>query len=539
VIALASIANLIVMTLVASSAMPVRAADDLVTVGQHIYRQGILPSGQPLRGMVRPGVSRVGAEAACVACHRRSGFGMTEGTSAIRPITAAALFQVSSQTSVEPRVAHQLGHPVRPAYNDEKLARAIRDGEDVTGRPLVGMPRYALRNGEMAPLLAYLKTLDSDPEPAVTASDIHLATIIQPGVASEKRDAMLEVLTAFVRDKNAATRSDERRRVSGSMRMQRAYRKWQFHVWELTGAASTWGAQLDEYYRRQPVFAVISGIGNSDWGPIQDFSERQRVPCVFPQTVLPGGNDERFYTRYLSRGVLLEADVLARHLADHPSSGRLVQIYRRGTVGAIAATAFRTAFRGNALRIEEYALGESPADEVVRKLIGDPANAIVMWLDAPDLAGVSPPLTSGVTRPSVYLSPTLLGGFEGAKPLAVAGADTFLVYPWASPAARDAAQLRTRTWLQRKGIVVTDDPVQANTLFAATIVGEVLSHILDSFSREYFVERLEHAVQQSLIPSGFPNVSLGPDQSFAAKGSYVVRLSPNLDFKAVSDWIVP
>ena len=511
------------------------------SLGQRIYREGILPSGLPLRGQARPGVVRTGADAACAACHRRSGYGMMEGNVAIRPITGTALFQSQPVAAANPRIAHQLGTTVRPAYDERTLARAIRDGVDMTGRPLGdGMPRYALDDVELKALVSYLKSLSTEPAPGVSDVDIHLATVIQPGVEPAKRQAMLDVLSAFLHDKNAGTRWDEHRRQAGIMRMQRAYRHWNLHVWELAGAPETWSAQLAAYYRQQPVFAIVGGLGGADWSPIHEFSERFQVPCVFPQAELPDRNGPRFYTIYLSRGILLEADVLARYLADKPEPEKLIQVFRRGAPGEIAAREFRAALPDAAQRLDDLVL-DGPADGAFwQHLVQNRARTtLVLWLDPADLDGAAHHLASRESAPTIYLSSTLLDGFAVAAPLAAAGAATLLVYPWDSQAHRDTAQRRTNAWLQRNGLVATGDAVQANTFFAVNIVGDVLSHILDSFSREYFIERIEHAVQQSLVPSSFPHVSLGPDQRFAAKGSYIVRLDADQGFTAVSGWIVP
>ena len=517
------------------------ANNNLMVLGQRIYREGILPSGVPLRGLARPSVIRTGADAACVACHRRSGYGMTEGNVVTRPITGQALFQTQSVVAANPRIAHQLGQPVRPPYDEQTLVRAIRDGVNVTGRPLGdGMPRYALGDEDIKPLLAYLKSLSTQPEPGVTDADIHLATVIQPGVSAKKKTAMLDVLTFFLNDKNAGTRWDEQRRQAGIMRMQRAYRKWNLHVWELTGSPETWDAQLLEYYRRQPVFAIVGGLGEADWSPIHEFSERFRVPCIFPQTGLPGRAGSRFYTLYLSRGILLEADVLARYLADRLEPQKVIQVFRHNAPGEAAARQFRAVLPSSEKRLTDRVINGAINADFWRQLAAEAEGAaLVLWLDAADLDGAGPLLATRQPASTIFLSSILLDGLAAATPLAAAGSATLLVYPWDSPNARDKAQSRTNAWLQRKGIAATDDPVFTNTFFAVNIVGDVLSHILDSFSREYFIERIEHAVQQSLVASSFPHVSLGPDQRFAAKGSYVVRLDPDKEFTAVSGWIVP
>ncbi len=50
----------------------------------------------------------------------------------------------------------------RPTYDEATLARAIRDGIDVTGRNMnAAMPRYALEPAALESLSAYLKTLSA------------------------------------------------------------------------------------------------------------------------------------------------------------------------------------------------------------------------------------------------------------------------------------------------------------------------------------------------------------------------------------------
>ncbi|MEO8409006.1 MAG: c-type cytochrome [Propionivibrio sp.] len=522
-------------------------ASALVALGQRIYRDGVLPGGEPLRGAARPGIFRTGADAACAACHRRSGYGQTEGPIAIRPITSEDLFQNQPLVAATPRIAKQLGKAPRPPYDDASLARAIRQGVDVNGRLFSeNMPRYELSDQDSSALIAYLKTLAAKAEPAVSDTEIHLATVIQPNVPEQKRQAMLDVLNAFLKDKNAGTRSDEKRRQVGTMRMQRAYRRWNVHVWELNGPADTWPAQLEAYYREQPVFAIISGLGESDWTPIQTFSERFEVPCVFPQVDLPGAGSNHYYTLYLSRGVLLEADVLARYFRDAGAPRNIIQVFRRDTHGAVAADELRAALPNAAASLSDEIL-DGPADaafwqQLARKQQDHEHAALVLWLNAADLAGASTMLKERDPASPVFLSSQLLGGVADApqiEPMLTAGANLLTVFPWDSPLARDKAHHRTTIWLKHKGIGIVDGPVQTDTFFAISIVGDVLAHILDSFSREYFIERVEHAVQQSLVPSSFPHVSLGPDQRFAAKGSYVVRLDPQTGYRAVSNWIVP
>ena len=76
----------------AQAASPATTATDLVEMGRRIYREGLLPSGEPLRGVGQVGIKLAGKDAACINCHRRSGYGSSEGPVEVRPITGPALF---------------------------------------------------------------------------------------------------------------------------------------------------------------------------------------------------------------------------------------------------------------------------------------------------------------------------------------------------------------------------------------------------------------------------------------------------------------
>jgi hypothetical protein len=483
-------------------------ADARLRAGQAIYRDGVLASGAPLQGVGAAGVLRQGAEAACIACHRRSGFGLAEGAVVVRPITAPDLFQDRPVRAATPRIAHQLGTPRRPPYDAAALANALRNGVDVTGRTMYStMPRYTLGDADMAALTAYLKSLYAAPDAGVDDSEIHLATVIEPDVAPARRKAVLDVLNAFVRDKNAGVRSELARRAGGAMRMHRSYRSWTLDVWQLTGAPETWPAQLEEYYRRRPVFALVSGIGDQSWQPVHDFSERFRVPCILPLTSLPGSAGANFYTIYFSRGIALEAQALAGYLGAVP----VTEVYRPGLPASrAAADAFRKAAPAG-MQLTERAL-EGRMTAAQWAALADGGSVLVLWLDADDLRE-APAFARGR---GAWLSASLLGTAE-------AGQSRFgLTYPWELPQLRAARVRRSSDWLRARGIGGAWLQEQVNAHYAITMVGEALAHLMDSFSRDYFVETIEHDLSTTLLSSLFPPLTLGPDQRYASKGVYLL-----------------
>jgi len=508
-----------------------------LALGQRIYREGLGEAGQSLKAVGAAQTSLSAKDAACASCHRRSGYGASEGKFVIRPITGPALRQEQTAEVQSVRGKARLGVALRPPYDEALLARAVRTGVDSSGKPLNAvMPRYALGDAEMKALSAYLFALSAKPSPGVDEQEIHFATVIQPGVAPERKRAMLDVMQAFVRDKGANVRSDEQRREAATMRMYRSYRKWVLHVWELTGPSESWDAQLQTFYAQQPVFALIGGLGQASWQPIHEFSERLEIPSVFPQVELPVLTGINHYNFYFSRGVVLEAEVLARFLRELGDTGRIVQVYRREGAGSAAAAAFRAALTSGAT-VEDQVL-EGPASEAFwqRVYAGNPG-ALLLWLGAADLAGALAP--SGAA-PAVYLSSNLLSGripYALVKP----GANARLVYPSDPPPKREARLLRNKLWLHNKGIPITDEVIQMNTQFTMTVVSDVVGHIMDSFSRDLFVERIEHVVGQTPMSSVYQSVSLGPGQRFAAKGSSIVQVldADNKQLRPLSGWIVP
>src|SRR6266446_295596 len=311
------------------------------SAGERLYQRGQLPSGEPVQALRQGGATVRGADAACVNCHRRSGLGSSEGKITIPPVAGPYLFTPRGK-SLE-RVGVPFVDTARinhEAYTEESLARAIRDGVDAKGRLLNSlMPRYAIDEATMSSLIEYLKDLKTAPAPGATSTVLHFATIITPDADPVKRRGVLAVMNQYFVDKNnAAARTKAPTLYSSHATMFRVERRWQLHVWELTGAPATWEAQLRRHLAAEPVFAVISGLGGSNWGPVQKFCEAQSLPCLFPNVEAPVGHDDDFYSVYFSRGVLLEAHLIARQLAEAAEPVRRVgQVLRAADVGEQAA----------------------------------------------------------------------------------------------------------------------------------------------------------------------------------------------------------
>lgn len=536
-------------------------------IGRRIYREGVLPSGRLLLGVGAGDVALGGAAASCARCHRPSGYGGVEGGALVPPVTAPALFgdgatrrsdlfrELFQEELSVPSRARVRAARERPPYTDDALAAALEAGRDPDGRELDAlMPRYRLSAEEVGHLAAYLRTLSAAPDPGVNGSQIHFATVIAGQVEAGRRRALLDVLEAYFRAKNAEVGNRLRRpwpRVGEEEALAGGYRSWVLHVWELSGPAEGWPAELARRYRRQPVFALLGGLAEGSWQPIHAFCEQAEVPCLFPETDLPflppsapaHPAPPGHWTVYFSPGLAGEAGALARHLRETGSARsattlarhlrklvpgkprqRILQVYRDEPAGRAPAEALRRALTGAACLEDRVLRPGHEADLAawVSGLAQDRPAALVLWLPAADLARL--PATPGAIH-HLYLSATLLGGAPPSLPAAWQKR-TLLTWRWSLPGREGPHAHRTRAWLRARGIEPAHDPVQLNAGYALSLVDHALMHMAERSSRELLLEEIEREAEREPNPGVFPHLSLGPGQRIAAKGSHLVRLKP-------------
>jgi cytochrome c553 len=517
-----------------------------VEIGRRIYMEGILPSGESITGVVQGDIPLTAEQVVCAFCHRRSGMGSTEGQEVIPVVTGEILYNPLRLTTSKPPLA-----PVqREAYTDETLKRAIRDGIDVSGKPFQAlMPRYALSDQDLDSLLAYLRTLATGTAPGVDERDIHFATVLADSTDPGARKAMLDLMYAFFEQKNSESRHESSRAENAPWHKERLfgpYRKWVLHVWELTGPRDTWGQQLAAKYEEQPVFAVLNGVVPGDWRPLHGFCEEFQVPCLFPTTDLPVIDEEDFYTVYLSKGMVLEGEGIAFHLAAEGLLAQpVVQVYRVGDErGETAAAGLRDALtsRGGSVADLPLAAEEAPSREFWQALAGQSeGGAAVVWLSRPEMETFWEQFGSGPGAQRLYLSTTLFGTDAKDVPLAAVD-DVYFVSPQELPDKIDRLLLRSTGWLRAKRIYAPEHKrVQGNAYFALKMAGGALKGLYGYFSREYLLEQIEHMVDNAIYLSVYPRLSLAPGQRFVAKGCYIAK--PSSDgtgrLEAVTRWIAP
>jgi len=517
---------------------------NLIESGRTMYMQGILPSCELMTAAINGNVRVTGEQVVCGNCHRRSGMGSSEGQEVVPSITGDILYNPLRLHASKPPLPPLL----RPAYTDATLKRAIVEGVDANGKTLDAfMPRFQLTDPQLDVLLDYLKVLNTDTAPGVDQRDIHFATIISDTLPAGTRKALLDVMRTFFEQKNVETRNESSRAAHAPWHKDaifKPYRKWVLHIWELQGPRASWGSQLQDYYRQQPVFAVLSGAVPGSWGPVHDFCESTQLPCLFPTTELPVHEETDFYSVYFSRGMELEGQTIVQHLSDDGLLATpVIQVFSEDDpLGKAAAAALGQSLEHRGGHVRNFPLPVTGADAGFRDRVLDESAAaiLVLWLGESDLgsfrddAGVR---TGGTQR--IYLSTTL----AGSKPDWVQQAArerVYFVHRYELPDRQARLIARSTGWFRIKRIYAdTEKKVQANAYFALKMAGGALISMHGYFSREYFMEQLEHMVDIAMYTSVYPHISLAPGQRFVSKGSYITRLSDNGSLFAVSDWLIP
>lgn len=514
---------------------------ELRELGKRIYRHGVLPNGKLLEAKLQLDVPLEGQAVACANCHKRSGLGSGEGDVFAPPVIGSILY---SDGEVIDGALRQRRIP----YTDASLRRVIHDGISPDGRTLnYFMPRYQLTDEEANALITYLKTLSRHPSPGVGKQDLHLATVIAGDVAEGDRQALLGVLRTFIGQHNRRTRNETGRARRGPWYKDwqyRSYRNWVLHEWRITGPVGTWPAQLEKYYREQPVFVLVSGLASGPWQPIHRFCEHKAVPCIFPTTELPYIDSDAYYPVYFSRGIDLQAEVLGRYLNENRATGgqKIVQIYRGEAISRRSAEAFSRMFdvQGDgALKTVRVGDGCLAVHEIRRLFQQENPHAIVLWLRDCDIAALAS-LGPGRGIEHIYLSASLVESLPESLPSWLME-KIVLLYPYALPQKRDRQLGMLRQWASLNQLPFTNEKLQADAFFAMRLTGRVIKHLNNHYSRDYFIEILEHVVDNAVTSSVYPHVSLGPGQRFAVRGSYLVRIDPKQrsNYLPVSEWLIP
>lgn len=575
------------------SALPCRSSDlrtdfqppseEIVRSGERMYRDGLLPSGEPMKALIRGDVEVDGRSFSCVSCHLRSGIGSVEGQILSPPTNGKKLYQPYYQYNPLPPDEQKSGKSMmnnpaakplfRPAYDDQTVAAAIIDGVNPTGRQLNAvMPRYLINEPDMAILIAYLKTLSAEPSPGVSRQEIRFATVIAGDVPAAEKTEMLATLRAIINEHNNKARIKDRYLNYGTT-MKAApfnYPKFTLATWELKGAESTWRQQLETYYSQAPVFALLGGLSSSDWQKIHEFSEQNRIPSLLPLTDLPTVSSNDWYTLYFNKGAYQEGETAARHLrlTTELTAGKpVVQIIENAPSARAAAAGFHAAWKegGNSLPFTvSLAEGEKITGARLRELSAQtkPA-AILLWTSAGTMPALEALAALGTEHVPVYVATALLKEDIFLIP-EKARSFTNITWPYRIDGEEERFRINARSWLQRQKVPTGKSRISTRLYSLAKVLlepfqvvkrdfnpagrgnglvimeeqSEMMLHVKRNYYRDYLLDVIGMMADGNSLD--YERISFGPGQRYISKGCYITRLSPGSrpHLVKMSDWVI-
>jgi hypothetical protein len=215
------------------------------------------------------------------------------------------------------------------------------------------------------------------------------------------------------------------------------------------------------------------------------------------------------------------------------------QIYRAGDSGEAAAKAFAAALKRRGVTVSTQVLERgAPGTGVataLRRTSG--ADALVLWLRASDVAALG---DASAAPSTVYMS-GLMGGLERTPLPPAWRGRTYLAYPFDLPDRRRVRVDFALGWFAIRHIPIVAEQVQADTYLALGLVSETVSHMVDTFVRDYLVERMESLLEHRIVTGYYPRLALATGQRFASKGGYIVRWADSAGTRIVPDgeWSIP
>jgi hypothetical protein len=216
-----------------------------------------------------------------------------------------------------------------------------------------------------------------------------------------------------------------------------------------------------------------------------------------------------------------------------------VQVYRGDDIGAAAAKGLAAIARRPGLEIINRALKAGASRSELRAAMRElrTGDELVLWLRAADLAALEnrPPAASGL-----WIS-GLMGGLENAPLPEGWRSVSHLAYPFDLPDKRRIRVDYPLGWFRVRKVPLLDVQVQADTYLACGLVSETLNHMVDTFVRDYLIERIENMLEHRIITGYYPRLTLAPGQRFASKGGYIVHFAEPKGTRVIADgdWIVP
>lgn len=485
------------------------ALSDAEKRGKQIYMRGTSDSGSEITALVgREGVALPASAVPCASCHGPDGRGRPEGGVIPPDIRWSELTKVYGHVHEEGRRQGRR----HPAFDEESLARVIRTGVDPGDNRLdQSMPMYQMPEGDVADLIAYLKRLETDFDPGLSADRIQVGTLLPlSGSRGEVGQAMAQVLHAHFQEVNKAGG------IFG--------RRLELLAIPFGADAESTLANLRQALRNEGIFALVGAYTVGLDEAVLDLLREEEVPLVGPFTLDPGDEISNAAVFYLYSGF----DEQARVLADAALEDSAADAAPPVIVGAESARVDRLV---DAVRAQldrdgsqdavtlRYPPGEWDAAAIAEGL-GE-SDTLLFFGGQGELESLLAALDARQARPRVYA----LSSFV-SRPLfdVPAGFNNKIVlaYPTLGSDITEAGRSEYQALAQVHALPPGHVQAQIAAFAAAKLLEEGLRRAGRTLNRLELVDALEalYAYDTGLTPP----LTYGPNRRIGARGAHLVTV---------------
>ena len=486
----------------------VQAAGDLSEAearGKHIYTKGASLKSRIVTASIATSEAPVSASILpCIQCHGVDGRGIGD----ISP-------DINWEVLVD-SAGHEHLQRTHGAFDAASVAKAIIAGVDPAGNDLEAtMPRYAMADEDMADLIAYLKRVDSQLDPGLSATIIRIGTVLPTeGKLEIAGIAMRLVIEAYFDFVNA----------TGGV-----------HGRKLELVVGEWGAddtpafwQAQDLVSREPLFALIATYMPGYEADVSGLVNERQIPLIGPHTLLASRDNGR-YEFLLQAGLAEQAEALVEAVlrkavlaqADPPRFG--VVYPRLQGFDELADVARERAAQHGIERVAKvpYEANDFDASRVVETLRNAGSEAILFLGSATEFVGLGSKASELGWKPTL-LAPGIRverGVFEMPKSFA---GEIYLAYA-SLPTDHTSAGSNLFEALHRdREFNYRESVSQIAAYSAARVLHVALEAVGPALSRERFIESLEGL--ENYQPGLTAAVSFDPNRRMGPGGAHVVHV---------------
>jgi ABC-type branched-subunit amino acid transport system substrate-binding protein len=461
----------------------------------------------------------------CIQCHGENG----RGIGIVSPA-------IDWDTLTDPD-GHQHLKRIHDPFDEASLVEAIRRGIDPDGNDFEAtMPQYIMADEDMADLVAYLKVIGLEDDPAIVDGRIRVGTVLPvAGQHAGLGQAIRDTIDAVFSEVNAA----------GGV-----------HGRELELVVGGWGGNQDpeiwaahDLVAKEPVIALVSPFVPNYDAELEALAADKELPVVGPYTVLPPAasrededddEQDRHYAFYLTAGLELQAEALVEAAAvlTPPNESTLAIVHPRVRFFDEIAKAARLraealGFRSATISVFEH--GGFDAKQSAAMLSDSGVDAVLFLGDAGELGELARNAENLDWHPTL-LSPGLLaerGIFELPPSFSYRVLLSYASLPtdYSASGAEEFERLHEK---YRFGYEY--DIAQVSAYNAAKVLVAGLENAGRRLNREELVLGLEEL--DEFHPGLAPPLSFGPFRRTGSLGAHIVRVDLVGDrFDPATGWI--